>query len=63
MVLGYFITGAASPFTLVAPYTEIKQSLEIYKDKNFDPHDVSDIVSGIYNAFYAIGGIIGPVFG
>ena len=63
LVAGYIISGLTSPFSLVAPYSEIQQSLSVYHDKNFDPSAVSDIVSGLYNALYALGGVIGPIFG
>ena len=37
--------------------------LEDKKDKNYDSDEVNNIISGIFNASYAIGGALGPVFG
>ena len=63
MIAGYFINGAATPFILVAAYTALKHSLDENSEKKFDPHDISDFTSGLYNACVAFGGIAGPLFG
>jgi len=62
-IIGFFITGCASPFSVVPPYSELAYCLEVHKDKNFNPEDVQDIVSGVFNSAYALGGITGPLFG
>ena len=63
MIAGYIISGLTSPFSLVAPYSEMYQSLSVYQDKSFDPQEVADVVSGLYNALYALGGVFGPIYG
>ena len=62
-IVGFFISGLASPFSIVSPYSELEYCLEAHKDKNFDPEEVQDIVSGVFNSSYAFGGITGPLFG
>jgi hypothetical protein len=62
-LIGLAITGLASPFSVIPPYTELEQCLDVYKDKRFDPEEVQDIVSGVFNAAYGMGGITGPLFG
>ena len=39
-VVGFAITGLASPFSIIPPYKEIENCLEIYEDKKFDPEKV-----------------------
>eukprot|EP00347_Sterkiella_histriomuscorum_P004819 403358969 len=62
-IVGFFISGLASPFSIVSPYSELEYCLEAHKDKNFNPEEVQDIVSGVFNSSYALGGITGPLFG
>ncbi|CDW88418.1 permeases of the major facilitator superfamily [Stylonychia lemnae] len=63
MIIGLLLTGMASPFSLITPYSVLEQSLLSQRDKNFNPEEVQDIVSGIFNSCYAIGGITGPIYG
>ena len=60
---GFCLSGLASPLTIVPPYRELEKFLGVYKNKRFEPERVQDIVSAIYNTTYALGGIIGPLFG
>ena len=62
----------ASPFTIVPPYKELENSLEKYttarerkgeRPLKFDPEEVQNIVSGLFNSAYAFGCIYGPLFG
>ncbi|CDW78829.1 major facilitator superfamily [Stylonychia lemnae] len=62
-IIGFLISGFASPFTLVPPYKELELCLSYHKNKRFDPEAVQDIVSGVFNTAYAMGGIVGPLFG
>eukprot|EP00347_Sterkiella_histriomuscorum_P011958 403370445 len=63
-MLGFTISGLASPFTIVPPYKELENSLVKYdSQKKFDPEAVQDVVSGLFNSAYALGGITGPTFG
>lgn len=39
-IIGFHITGLASPFSIIPPYSELEYCLEAYKDKNFDPEEV-----------------------
>lgn len=57
------VTGLASPFSIIPPYSELEYCLESYKDKKFHPEEVQDIVSGVFNSAYAFGSIGGPLFG
>eukprot|EP00347_Sterkiella_histriomuscorum_P003180 403365284 len=62
-IAGFFISGLASPFTIVPPYKELENCLSVYEHKNFNPETIQDTVSGIFNTAYAMGGIVGPLFG
>ena len=39
-IAGFFLSGLASPFTIVPPYKELESCLSVYKNKNFDPEVV-----------------------
>lgn len=62
-MIGFVISGFACPFTIIPPYRELELCLASWKDKNFNPDDVQDIVSGVFNTAYAFGGLSGPMFG
>ncbi|CDW77432.1 permeases of the major facilitator superfamily [Stylonychia lemnae] len=62
-MIGLAIAGLASPFSIIAPYSEMEQCLSIHKTKRFNPHEVADMVSAIFNSSYALGSIAGPLFG
>jgi hypothetical protein len=63
-MIGFTISGLGSPFTCVPPYKELENSLEAYGDtKKFNPDEVQDVVSGLFNSAYAMGGITGPLYG
>ncbi|CDW79900.1 major facilitator superfamily [Stylonychia lemnae] len=62
-IIGFAISGLAAPFTIVPPYKELELCLSYHKNKRFDPEAVQDIVSGVYNTAYAMGGIVGPLYG
>jgi hypothetical protein len=61
-MLGFGISGLMSPLTIVPPYKELELCLDAW-GKKFNPDDVQDVVSALFNAAYAVGGIVGPVFG
>lgn len=62
-MIGLAISGMGSPWTIVPAYRELENSLDVYENKNFDPEEVQDIISALFNATYALGGIVGPIFG
>lgn len=62
-LIGFMISGLACPFSIIPPYSEIEYCLEAYPDKKFNPEEVQDIVSGLFNSSYAMGSIGGPLFG
>lgn len=39
-VAGFVLAGMASPFSVIPPYKELENCLEIYEDKHFDPEKV-----------------------
>ena len=57
------ISGLASPFSIIPPYSELEDTLKSQKVKNYNPQQVQDIVSGLFNSAYALGSIGGPLFG
>ena len=62
-IAGLFLTGVFSPLIIVPSYFILVDVLEKRADKHFNPDEINNIVSGIYNASYAIGGMTGPIFG
>ena len=63
-MVGFTISGFGSPFTIIPAYKELENSLQVYEGKyNFNPEEVQDVVSGLFNSAYAMGGITGPLFG
>ena len=63
MVIGFLLTGIFSPYNLITPYSILLKSADSHNQKKFDKDQVKDLVSGLFNSFYAIGGITGPIFG
>ncbi|CDW73779.1 permeases of the major facilitator superfamily [Stylonychia lemnae] len=63
MTIGLLLTGIASPYNLITPFSILSQTVESKKNKNYNSEQVQDIISGLFNSFYAIGGISGPIFG
>ena len=53
----------ASPMTIIPPYKELELCLSAYKGKNFETEAIQDVDSGVFNTAYAMGGIVGPLFG
>ncbi|CDW77465.1 permeases of the major facilitator superfamily [Stylonychia lemnae] len=62
-LIGFVISGLSSPFSIIPPYSELEYCLSAHKGKNFNPQEVQDIVSGVFNSAYALGSIGGPLFG
>jgi hypothetical protein len=63
MITGLLIAGLSSPFCLIPPFKEMESCLEAYPDKKFNPDKVKGIISALFSASIAMGGIIGPIFG
>lgn len=62
IILGLILIGLASSFTSIGAYTEM---YEPYVEFNptCDKDKLSDILSGLYNAGFSLGTIIGPMAG
>ncbi|CDW71139.1 major facilitator superfamily [Stylonychia lemnae] len=61
--IGLFISGLASPFNMVTSFSIMVQAAHKHRTKRFDPDQVKNLVSALFNSSYAIGGMTGPIFG
>ncbi|CDW88200.1 major facilitator superfamily [Stylonychia lemnae] len=61
--IGLLISGLSSPFNMITSFSIITTSIDSHIDKKFNPVQVKDLVSALFNSFYAIGGMTGPIFG
>jgi hypothetical protein len=64
-LLGLFFSGVGGSFTSIGAYQEIL--LAVRKGENgqisYDESEVSDVLSGFYNAGLCLGAIVGPLSG
>eukprot|EP00347_Sterkiella_histriomuscorum_P018430 403345538 len=60
--IGLVIAGFSSPFISVPSYPEMQHALLNSDDgKRYDPDQLSDILSGLFNSAYSFGTILGPI--
>ncbi len=62
IISGLLLTGLAGSFTSIGAYTEMYEPY-IKINPNCDRDKLSDILSGLYNAGFSLGTIIGPMAG
>ena len=62
IISGLLLTGLAGSFTSIGAYTEMHEPY-IKLNPNCDRDKLSDILSGLYNAGFSLGTIIGPMGG
>ena len=64
---GILLTGFGGAFTSIGAYQEMlqpyKQKIFALKDYDIDEDDLTDHLSGLYNAGLSLGTIIGPMLG
>lgn len=60
--VGLVIAGLSSPFISIPSYPEMQHSLLVSEDgKRYDPDQLSDILSGLFNSAYSMGTVVGPI--
>jgi hypothetical protein len=60
--LGLVLAGLSSPFVSIPSYPELEYSLiKNNEGKRYDPDQLSNIISGLFNSAYSMGTIVGPI--
>lgn len=62
VIPGLFLTGLAGSFTAISAYSEMCDPF-VDEHPHCDGERLSDVLSGLYNAGFSLGAIIGPVAG
>jgi MFS family permease len=62
IISGLLLTGLAGSFTAISAYSEMHDPF-IEDNPHCDREKLSDILSGLYNAGFSLGTIIGPILG
>ena len=60
--IGLGIAGLTAPFILIPSYPELQHAMVNNEDgKRYDPDQLSDILSGLFNSAFSLGTIVGPI--
>ena len=62
IISGLILTGLAGSFTSIGAYTEMNDPY-VQLNPKCDKEKLSDILSGLYNAGFSLGTIVGPIAG
>jgi MFS family permease len=62
IISGLILTGLAGSFTSIGAYTEMNDPY-VKLNPKCDKEKLSDILSGLYNAGFSLGTIVGPIAG
>jgi MFS family permease len=62
IISGLILTGLAGSFTSIGAYTEMNDPY-VQLNPKCDKEKLSDILSGLYNAGFSLGTIVGPIGG
>lgn len=61
VIVGLIVTGLAAPLSVIPAYEEMKEPFVESTNGVYDNDKLTDILSGLFNAGFSLGTIIGPI--